>query len=229
MKYEIKGGSFPIVELTLNKGEKVVVETGAMAWRSHNLTMNATTNGGIGKVFGRLFSQESLFQNFFIAEEDNAKLCLGGSVPGSIMAIELRNGESIVCQKSSFLASYGDIEMSVFFNKKLGVGFFGGEGFIMQKMTGTGYVFIAIDGSSIEHELREGEQLVISTGHLVSMAETCTISIESVAGLKNKLFSGEGFFNTIVTGPGKVVTQTMPIAKLAHSVIPYIPRSNSNN
>ena len=229
MEYEIKGGSFPIVECTLKKGESMITQSGSMCWMDNTITMDTSSNGGIGKVVGRLFTNEKLFQNIYTSEKDGSKISFGTCVPGAIMAIKLTGGESLICQKSAFLASYGNVELSTFFNKKIGVGLFGGEGFIMQKITGDGIVFIEIDGSSLEYELKEGEQLVLSTGYLVSMSETCTIDVQTVKGLKNIILGGEGIFNTIITGPGKVVVQTMPLARLANSIIPFIPTPSNSS
>ena len=229
MEYEIKGGSFPIVECTLKKGESMITQSGSMCWMDNSITMDTSSNGGIGKVVGRLFTNEKLFQNIYTSEKDGSKISFGTCVPGAIMAIKLTGGESLICQKSAFLASYGNVELSTFFNKKIGVGLFGGEGFIMQKITGDGIVFIEIDGSSLEYELKEGEQLVLSTGYLVSMSETCTIDVQTVKGLKNIFLGGEGIFNTMITGPGKVIVQTMPLARLANSIIPFIPTTSNSS
>lgn len=229
MKYEIKGGSFPIVECTLNNGESMITQSGSMCWMDSSITMDTSSNGGFGKVVGRLFTKEKLFQNIYTATKDESKITFGTCVPGSIMAVNLTGGQSIICQKSAFLASYGNIELSTYFNKKFGAGLFGGEGFIMQKLTGEGIVFIEIDGSSIEFDLKEGEKKILSTGYLVSMSETCTMDIETVKGVKNIFLGGEGIFNTVITGPGKVIVQTMPLAKLADSIIPFIPIPTSSS
>ncbi len=229
MNYEIKGGSFPIVECTLNNGESMITQSGSMCWMDSSITMETSSNGGIGKVVGRLFTREKLFQNIYTATKDGAKISFGTCVPGAIMAVKLTGGQSIVCQKSAFLASYGNIELSTFFNKKIGVGLFGGEGFIMQKLTGEGIVFLEIDGSSMEFELKEGEQQIISTGYLVSMSESCSIDVQTVKGIKNIFLGGEGIFNTVITGPGKVIVQTMPLARLANSLIPYLPSQNHSS
>lgn len=229
MDYEIKGGSFPIVECTLKSGESMITQSGAMCWMDSTITMETSSNGGFGKVVGRLFTNEKLFQNIYTSTKDGSKITFGTCVPGSIMAIKLTGGQSIVCQKSAFLASYGNIELSTFFNKKIGVGLFGGEGFIMQKLTGEGIVFLEIDGSSMEFELKEGQTQIISTGYLVSMSDTCSIDVQTVKGLKNILLGGEGIFNTVITGPGKVVVQTMPLARLANSIYPYLPQTSSSS
>jgi len=228
MEYEIKGGSFPIVECTLKSGEAMITQSGSMAWMDPTITMDTSTNGGIGKVVGRLFTKEHLFQNIYTSNKDGSKIAFGTCVPGSIKAIKLEQGKSIICQKAAFLASYGNIELSTFFNKKIGVGLFGGEGFIMQKLSGEGIVFIEIDGSNEEFELAEGQQLILSTGYLVTMDETCQIDVQTVKGLKNIFLGGEGIFNTVITGPGKVTVQTMPLAKLSNSIAPYLPQLTSS-
>ena len=229
MKYEIKGGSFPIVECTLKNGESMITQSGSMCWMDSAMKMETSSNGGVGKVIGRLFTKEKLFQNIYTATKDDAKISFGTCVPGAIMAVELKGGQSIICQKSAFLASYGNVELSTFFNKKIGAGLFGGEGFIMQKLAGEGTVFIEIDGSAIEFELAAGEQKILSTGYLVSMSETCTMDIQTVKGVKNIFLGGEGIFNTVITGPGKVIVQTMPLARLADSIIPFIPVQSSSS
>ena len=228
MEYEILGGSFPIVECTLKSGQSMITQSGSMAWMDPTITMDTSSNGGIGKVVGWLFTKEHLFQNVYTATHDGSKIAFGTSVPGSIMAIKLEPGKSIVCQKSAFLASYGNIELSTFFNKKIGVGLFGGEGFIMQRLSGEGIVFIEIDGSNKEFVLQEGEKLILSTGYLVSMDDTCQIDVQTVKGLKNIILGGEGIFNTVITGPGKVVVQTMPLAKLSNSIAAYLPLPSSS-
>lgn len=228
LKYEIKGGAFPIVEFNLKTGERIISEAGAMAWKDPSIAMETTSDGGITKVIGRFFSNEKLFHNIYTATKDESKIAFASCVPGTIKAIEIKEGQSLICQKSSFLLAVGDVELSVFFNKKIGAGLFGGEGFIMQKISGNGLAFIEIDGSMYEYELQPEEKLAVSTGHLVSMSETCTIDIEMINGVKNIFLGGEGLFNTIITGPGKVTVQTMPIAKLARSVDPYISHPESS-
>ena len=229
MEYEIIGGSFPVVECTLKAGESMITQSGSMAYMDPTITMDTSTNGGIEKVIGRLFTREHLFQNIYTSEKDGSKIAFGTSVPGSIKAIKLERGKSIICQKFAFLASHGNIELSTFFNKKIGVGIFGGEGFIMQKLSGDGIVFIEIDGSNKEFELASGEQLILSTGYLVNMDETCTIDVQTVKGIKNIFLGGEGIFNTVITGPGKVTVQTMPLARLSNSIAAYLPLNINNS
>lgn len=229
MEYEIIGGSFPVVECKLKAGESMVTQSGSMAYMDPTINMETTSNGGLSKVVGRLFTREKLFQNIYTSTKDGSTIAFGTCVPGAIMPIKVEPGKPLICQKSSFLASYGNIELSTFFNKKIGVGIFGGEGFIMQKISGEGLVFIEIDGSYKEFELAEGQQIILSTGYLVSMSETCSIDVQTVKGLKNIILGGEGIFNTVITGPGKVVVQTMPLPRLANSIIPYLPTPSSSN
>lgn len=226
MKYEIKGGGMPVVEIQLEAGEKINCEAGGMLWMTNNLKM-ATHGGGLGKMFGRAFSGESMFTNSYTAERDPGMITFGSCFPGSILALEVRPGQDIICQKSAYLASTPGVELSVAFQKKLGAGFFGGEGFIMQRMSGSGLVFVEIDGTAITYDLEAGQQMVIDTGHLAMMDSSCHMDIESVkGGMKNKLLGGEGFFNTVVTGPGRITLQTMPKSALASSIAGLIPSNN---
>ena len=224
MRYEIKGRDLPYVEITLNKGERIVTESGYMCWMDAGFIMETSTNGGFAKGLGRLFTGNKFFQNNYTAGADNLRISFASSMPGAIIAVPIANGQSLIVQKKSFLAAHGNIESSVFFNKKIGSGLFGGEGFILQKITGEGTVFIEIDGAYAEYTLGEGQKLIISTQHLVSMSETCRMDIETVKGAKNIFLGGEGLFNTVVTGPGKVYVQSMPISKLAGAIDPYISK-----
>lgn len=221
MKYEIKGGNLPVVVCYLDKGETMISDSGAMAWMDPCMEMS-TSAGGVGKVFGRMFSGETLFQNHYTAKKDGL-IAFASSFPGEIKAFDVAPGQEIVIQKSSFLASEKTVETSIFFNKKMNSGFFGGEGFIMTKLSGNGKAFIEIDGSAVEYNLVAGQQMVIDTGYLAMMDATCKMEIQSVPGLKNKLLGGEGFFNTVVTGPGRIVVQTMPISAIASSIASFIP------
>ncbi len=221
MRYSIEGEPLPVVICELESGETMITEKGAMSWMTPNMKME-TVGGGVGKMFGRAFSGESMFQNRYTAN-GNGMIAFASSFPGSIRAFEIAPGREIVCQKSAFLASTAGVELSVFFNKKVGSGFFGGEGFIMQKLSGQGIAFVEIDGYVKEYTLEAGQELQIDTGYLAAMDVTCKMDIVSVAGLKNKLFGGEGFFNTRVTGPGRVWIQTMPASQMASALLPFIP------
>ena len=221
MRYEIKGEPLPVVICTVEPNETLITEKGAMSWMSPNMNME-TVGGGVGKAFGRMFSGEAMFQNRYTAMGAPGTIAFASSFPGSIRAFEIRPDREMVVQKSGFLASEAGVQLSVFFQKKFGAGFFGGEGFIMQKLSGNGIAFVEFDGYIVEYDLAPGQQIVIDTGYLAAMDATCNIEIQTVKGLKNKLLGGEGFFNTVVTGPGKVYLQSMPINSVASVLQPFI-------
>ncbi len=222
MKYDIKGGMLPVVVCTLEVGESMITEKGSMSWMSPNMEME-TNAGGFGKALGRMFSGESLFRNTYTAKGHEGMIAFASSFPGSIVPFEITPGRELIVQKSGFLASENTVVLNVHIQKKLGAGFFGGEGFIMQKLSGRGTAFVEFDGAVMEYDLAAGQSIVLDTGYLAAMESTCTMEIKQVPGLKNKLLGGEGFFNTVVSGPGKVWIQTMPINKVAGAIMPYIP------
>ena len=219
--YEIIGGNLPVVVCELSAGESMITESGSMSWMSPNMKMETTTGGGMKKMLGRLVSGDSAFQNRFTAEGGEGMIAFASSFPGVIKALNISAGHSMIVQKSSFLASEEGVELSMHFQKKLGSGLVGGEGFIMQKLSGHGTAFIEIDGHAAEYDLRVGQEILVSTGYLAAMEETCTMDVVTVKGVKNMLIGGEGFFNTIVRGPGKVILQTMPIIKVAELLTPF--------
>ena len=223
MKYQIQGETLPVVVCQLDGGEKMITEGGGMSWMSPNMKMETTTNGGLGKAFGRMFSGEKMFQNVYTAQGGSGMIAFASSFPGSIKAYEIAPGQEMIFQKSAFLAAEAGVELSVFFNKKFSSGLFGGEGFIMQKISGYGTVFAEFDGHVVDYELQPGQQIVVDTGHLAAMTATCQMEIKSVPGVKNMLFGGEGLFNTVISGPGKVWLQTMPISNVAGILRPYLP------
>ena len=202
----------------------MIAESGAMSWMTPNMKME-TVSGGLGKMFGRMVSGETLFQNRYTAQGGNGMITFASSFPGSIRPVSISPGNELVIQKSAFLASEAGVQLSVFFQKKFGSGLFGGEGFIMQKLSGNGMVFLEIDGYAVEYDLEAGQQMVIDTGYVAAMSSTCKMDIQTVPGVKNALFGGEGIFNTVVTGPGKIVLQTMPINTVASAIRPFIPTS----
>lgn len=226
MRYQIQGETLPVVICELEGGEKMITEGGAMSWMSPNMLMETTSNGGIGKAFGRAFSGEKMFQNIYTAQGGTGMIAFASSFPGSIKAFQISPGQDMIFQKKAFLASEAGVELSVHFRKKLGSGLFGGEGFIMQRISGQGTVFAEFDGHVVEYELQPGQQIVIDTGHLAAMTASCSMDIKSVPGVKNMLFGGEGIFNTVITGPGHVWLQTMPISNVAGAIRPYIPTSS---
>lgn len=223
MNFSIEGEPLPVVICNLENGETMITEKGAMSWMSPNMKMETTSNGGVGKMLGRAFSGESLFVNRYTAVNGNGLIAFASSFPGSIRAFNIMPGQEIVAQKSAFLASSETVDLSIFFQKRFGSGLFGGEGFIMQKLTGNGTAFLEFDGYVKEYDLAPGQQIIIDTGYLAAMTATCSIDIQTVSGVKNVLFGGEGLFNTVITGPGKIWLQSMPVAQLAGAIRPYIP------
>ena len=224
MRYEIKGGAFPVVVCELADGEQMITEKGSMVWMSPNMQMD-TRGGGLGKMFSKAFSGESIFQNIYTAR-GAGMIAFGSSFPGQIKAVTIPPGQDMILQKTAFLAAEPGVELSIHFNKKLGTGLFGGEGFIMQRLSGSGVAFAEIDGELVEYELREGQQIVVDTGNVAGFTAGVKMEIQQVPGMKNKLLGGEGLFNTLLTGPGRVWLQTMPISSVAASIRPYIPTGN---
>ena len=225
MQYQIVGEPLSAVICNVEAGESLITERGSMSWMTPNMQMETTSNGGFGKAIGRMFAGEALFQNRYTAQGGPGQITFASSFPGSIKVFNVSPGNEMVVQKSGFLASEAGVELSVFFQKKLGSGFFGGEGFIMQKLSGNGTAFVEIDGYACEYELAAGQSMVVNTGYLAAMTASCSIEIVSVPGLKNKLLGGEGFFNTVVKGPGRIILQTMPISAVAGALSVFFPSS----
>ena len=223
MEYKIVGGAFPMVVCTLQKGETMQDETGAMSYMTQGIKMETNTGGGLLKGLGRALSGDTLFLNYFTAERDGEEVAFSSCYPGKIIPIELNGSNSIIGQKNAFLTATKDVQLDMYFRKKLGAGIFGGEGFILQKFSGRGMLFLEIDGDVVEKNLQPGEKLLVDQGHVAAMDETVDFDIQRVKGAKNMLFGGEGLFFATVTGPGRVWLQTMPVSKLAEAIIPYIP------
>lgn len=221
MKYELIGGSFPVVVCNLDDGESMITERGSMVWMSPNMEMS-TNSGGLKKAFSKMFSGESVFQNIYTAR-GAGMIAFGSSFPGRILTLDIQPGKEMVLQKKAFLASENGVELSVHFNHKAATAIFGGEGFIMQKLSGRGIAFAEIDGELVEYELKQGEKLIVDTGNVAGFEASVSIAIKKVEGVKNALLGGEGLFNTELTGPGKVWLQTMAISSVASAISQYIP------
>ena len=206
MNYQIYGEPMPVVICNVDPGETLICESGAMSWMTPNMSMQ-TVGGGAGKVFGRMFSGESLFQNQYTAQGGPGMIAFASSFPGSIRAFEITPDRPIICQKKAFLASTAGVELSVF----------------MQKLSGSGVAFIEIDGSTMEYNLAPGQQMVIDTGYLAMMDATVQLEVQQVKGVKNVLFGGESLFNTILTGPGRILLQTMPMSNFVGAISALLP------
>ena len=226
MRYDLIGGSFPVVVCHLENGEKMITEKGSMVWMSPNMQME-THGGGLGKMFSKAFSGESMFQNHYTSRGGPGMIAFGSSFPGQIKVLDIRPGQEMIVQKSAFLASEPGVELSVFFQKRLGAGLFGGEGFIMQRLSGHGTAFVEIDGDLMEYILKPDQSIVVDTGNVAGFEPSVHMDIQQVQGAKNIFFGGEGLFNTVLTGPGRVWLQTMPIYNVANAIRPYIPTSSN--
>ncbi len=230
LNYKIEGGNLPVVVCYPEANQTICTEKRSMCWMSPNIKME-TNSGGLKKAFGRMFSGESLFLNEFTPLGSGGTIAFSSRFPGSIIPFHLTEGNGIIVQKTGFLAMEKGLDLTVYFNKRLGAGFFGGEGFIMQKISGNGVAFVEVDGYCKELELGVGESIIVDTGNLAAMTESCTMDVQRVKGAKNILFGGAGIFHTVVTGPGKVYLQSMPISEVADLISSHIniKESGSND
>ena len=226
MKYSIDGGNLPVLKIWLDQGESVQCESGAMSWMDNEIEMQ-TQAGGIGKMLGKMLTNEHAFTNTYYANK-GGEIAFSGKFPGSIQAVEITPGNGIIVQKGSFLASFGDVSSEVYIQQKLGRGLFGGEGFLMRRFSGSGIVFLEVDGSAHEYEIPAGDCKIVDTGYVACMSESCRMEVKTISGVKTVLFGGEGLFNTVVYGPGKVTLQSMPIAATAMQLYAYMPHPSSN-
>ena len=226
MKYEIMGDSLPVVICHLDRNEAMFNESGAMAWMSPNMKMETSSNGGLGKALGRMFAGEKICQNIYTAQGGEGLIAFASSFPGSIVPFEIGPGKEMIFQKRAFLAGEMGVKLSVHLNKKVGAGLFGGEGFVLQRVSGNGIAFAEFDGHIVQYDLQPGQTIVVDTGNLAAYEPSVNMEIQTVPGMKNMLFGGEGIFNTVLTGPGKVWLQTMPISSVAAVLRPYMPTGN---
>ena len=224
MRYNVEGDNLPVLKVYLEAGEQIQCEAGAMSWMDEGIEMQ-TSAGGLGKMLGRMFTNENAFMNTYIASQ-TGEIAFSSKFPGSIRAVEITPGNGLIVQKGSYLASVGNLTNEVFLQKRFSTGFFGGEGFLMRKFSGTGLVFLEIDGSAHDYDIPTGSCKIVDTGYLAAMSESCSMEIRSVKGLKNMLFGGEGFFNTAVKGPGRIILQSMPISSTATVLYQFMPHSS---
>jgi uncharacterized protein (TIGR00266 family) len=222
MRYEIFGSNLPAVTVYLDAGESIFTQSGGMTWMTDDLKMETNAKGG----FGRMFAGESIFMATYTAQSPNQSMTLASTFPGSIIPLELAPGKEYIIQKSAFLCAQPQVQLTTEIIKGLSGGFFGGEGFVLQRLKGSGLAFLEIDGSVREIELKAGEKLKVDTGNVAIYESSVTYGVERIKGFKNVLFGGEGLFLTTVTGPGKVWLQTMTIPGFAKIIYPFLPKSN---
>lgn len=228
MKYEIHGTTMQTVDVWLEAGEAIYTESGGMCWMSDNIEMQTNNKGGLMKGLGRMIAGESLFLTTYTCTKGKGLVALASEFPGKILSMELKENESIICQKNAFMCAQESVDLAIHFRKKLAVGLFGGEGFIMQKITGPGIVFLEISGELTEYELKDNQTLKVDQSHLAVMDPGVDFNITRVKGLKNILFSGEGLFLSTVKGPGRVWLQSMPLNKLVAKIASRLPKKRSS-
>lgn len=222
MNYQLIGETVPAVELTLNAGESVFSQSGGMIWQTNGINMSTNARGGLGRSLGRMFTGESIFMANFTAQANGAKIAFGATCPGTIVPVDISRGELIV-QKGSFLCAEQSVDIKATFTKKLSAGLFGGEGFILQRLFGSGMAFLEVDGDRVDRVLAPGETLKVDTGNVVAFETSVSYDIEMVKGLGNIFFGGEGLFLTRLTGPGRVILQTQNFSDFAMRIATRIP------
>ncbi len=224
MRYQLIGNDFPAVEVYFDRaGESVFTQSGGMCWMSAGVQMETSTRGGIAKGIGRMFSGESMFLARYIALQPNTMVSFAATVPGKILPVDVGIGGGLICQKGAFLCAENSVQLNIAFTKRLSAGLFGGEGFILQDLSGQGMAFLEVDGDLIDRTLAPGEVLKVDTGNVVAFERTVRYEVETVKGFKNIFFGGEGLFLTNLIGPGRVILQTQNIFSLAARIAALIP------
>ena len=227
MKYELKGNVMPAVEVTMNKGEEMYTQSGGMCWMSRGVQMSTNSKGGLLKGLGRMLAGESIFMATYKATAPDSYIAFSSTVPGEIMPVDIGQSGPLICQKGAFLAAQSSVNLEIAFTKKISAGLFGGEGFILQKLSGSGMAFLEVDGNMVTKDLAPGEELLVDTGNVVAFQDGMRYEVEMVKGMKNILLGGEGLTLTRVVGPGRVVLQTQNIHELAGKIASMIPTSNN--
>ncbi len=225
LNYKVDGTTLQVVTVQLEPGTRVYSESGGMSWMSGNVEMDTNSGGGLGKMFRRALSGESLFIAEYYVNSGAGIVAFASEFPGKIMDLHLGDGEQIIVQKDAFLCAERSVDMDMHFRKKLGAGLFGGEGFILQKLTGPGDAFVELDGEIVTYDLQPGQVLKVDTGHVAMLQPTVEFDVTIVKGFKNILLGGEGLFLATLRGPGRVWLQTMPLMKLANKVLQYLPHT----
>jgi uncharacterized protein (TIGR00266 family) len=223
MKYDIRGTTMQTVDVWLEQGESVYTESGGMCWMSSNIDMATNAQGGVLKGLGRMMAGDSFFLTTYTCNQGEGLVTFASEFPGKIVPLDLEAGQQRICQKDAFMAAQPEVELSMHFRKRLGAGFFGGEGFILQKLTGPGTAFVEIAGELTEYELKAGQTMKIDQSHLAMMDPTVDFDITRVKGVRNVLFGGEGLFLATLTGPGRIWLQSMPLNNLVAKIASRLP------
>jgi uncharacterized protein (TIGR00266 family) len=228
MEYQIIGTTLQAVIMELDPGETVYSESGGMAWMSGNIEMKTSgRGGGLGGALKRAVSGESLFLVEYTSQGGKGLVAFASDFPGKIVPLQLDAGQQMICQKTAFLCAEKTVGMDIHFRRKLGAGLFGGEGFILQKLTGPGMAFVCLDGEIVEYVLGANQVLKVDTGHVAMYEPSVSFEVEMVKGFTNIFFGGEGLFLATLRGPGKIWLQTMPTSNLARAILPYLPSKSS--
>ncbi len=225
LKYQLIGTTLQAVTIELQPGQTVYSESGGMGWMSANVQMETKTAGGLGKMLGRVFSGESLFLVDYTCTQGTGIVAFASEFPGKVVPMDLAEGQQVIAQKDAFMCAEKSVDVAMHFHKRLGAGFFGGEGFILQQFTGPGLVFAELDGEIVEYTLEAGQTMMVDTGYVAMFEPTVDFDIEMVRGIRNIFFGGEGLFLARLRGPGRVWLQTMPMYNLARKVARYIQPS----
>ncbi len=229
MQYQIIGTTLQAVVIQLPQGQQIFSERGSMSWMSAGMAMETNMEGGLGGAFKRMFSGESIFLVTFTARSGTEMIGFSAQLPGKILPLHLAAGQQMICQKEAFLCAERSVTLDIHFRRKLSTGLFGGEGFIMQRISGPGVAFVELDGEIVEYTLAPNQVLKVDTGHIAMFEPTVTFDVEMVRGFKNILFGGEGLFLSTLRGPGRVWLQTMPAINLAGKLAQYMPRPTSSS
>jgi uncharacterized protein (TIGR00266 family) len=226
VRYEIHGTLLQSVDVHLSQGESVYTEAGGMAWMRGDIEMHTAARGGLVAGLGRKLAGESLFMTTYTCRSAEALLVFTPEAPGKVLAFQLGAGQSLICQKDAFMCAETSVKLEMHFRRKLGAGLFGGEGFILQKVSGPGTAFLEIPGEVREYTLATGEVMRVDPGHIALFEPTVSYDIARVKGVANILFSGEGLFLARLTGPGQVWLQSLPLSNLAHKLARYLPKKS---
>lgn len=229
MQYTIIGKNMPALQVSLSQGESMYTQSGGMAWMGQGIDMETNMKGGFLKSLGRMVSGDSLFMATYTCTAPSGEIAFVPNFIGTIQAVEVGKGPNIICQKSAFLCAQPTVDLAVVFAKKFSAGLFGGEGFLLQKLSGSGMAFLELDGDVVSYDLQPGQVMRVDTGHIAAFEESVAYEIETVKGFKNVLFGGEGLFLAKLTGPGKIWLQTFTLPGFAQTLIPFLPKNNSNS